>query len=443
MKVEENILKSVSAILVCRGKVLYVKRQNHLKVFPGYTSFPGGKVQAGDSSSNTSFFKDYDHQYLIGALERECKEELNLNLEEEFKNKNLKFITFLTQAITPSFNPYRFDNYYFLIELDSLPQIKIDVRELESYEWLNPVDFLGKFNKGKILTVKPILEISEKLSHSFNLKSFILTPIDESLCPIIEPVKGLKHVFVKSKTLPPATMTNSFIVGDQGKVILVDPSPNTKEELTHYIETVRSYSPTHIFITHHHGDHHEHSSLVAKELNLTFLMSELTYKYIIEKKGHDYFESEVIFTKHGEKITTSERQGVFVYDVPGHDLGQQALFREDLAWFIASDLFQGVGSVVVGGDKASMKLYMETLNNVIKLNPKVLLPSHGIALGGTYILEKNLKHRLYREEQIKNLKSKNYSNEEILMALYSDIPESLQKYAMANIVAHLKKIEEE
>ena len=61
---------------------------------------------------------------------------------------------------------------------------------------------------------------------------------------------------------------------------------------------------------------------------------------------------------------------------------------------MAGDLFQGVGTVVIGEPEGNMQTYMETLKKVIKLNPKCVFPSHGIALGGSHILQKNLVTRI-------------------------------------------------
>ena len=39
---------AVSAIFQYKEKIYYIKRQNHLRSFPGYTSFPGGKIDKED-----------------------------------------------------------------------------------------------------------------------------------------------------------------------------------------------------------------------------------------------------------------------------------------------------------------------------------------------------------------------------------------------------------
>jgi len=102
-----------------------------------------------------------------------------------------------------------------------------------------------------------------------------------------------------------------------------------------------------------------------------------------------------------------------------------------------------VGTVVVGGEEGNMKDYFESLKKVISLSPQCVIPSHGIALGGTNILQRTLEHRKLREKQILDLYLKQPDPSYILKTLYFDIPRHLHSYAMANIRSHLKKLEDE
>jgi len=136
-------------------------------------------------------------------------------------------------------------------------------------------------------------------------------------------------------------------------------------------------------------------------------------------------------------------QEIRVYEIPGHDEGQLALASEKLNWFLAGDLFQGIGTVVIGGEEGNMRKYMRTLERIIALSPKVIFPSHGIGLGGTYILEKTLEHRRLREEQILKLYQENKSEDDILNELYAEVNPKLHPYARKNIQKHLEKLKED
>ena len=41
--------QSVLGVLEVDGEFLFIKRQTNLNIFPGYTSFPGGKVDKNEA----------------------------------------------------------------------------------------------------------------------------------------------------------------------------------------------------------------------------------------------------------------------------------------------------------------------------------------------------------------------------------------------------------
>jgi ribonuclease/clavin/mitogillin len=151
----------------------------------------------------------------------------------------------------------------------------------------------------------------------------------------------------------------------------------------------------------------------------------------------------MIIVKEGDTLTTWLGKDVKIIEVPGHDEGQLAIMPEAKEWFLAGDLFQGVGTVVVGGVEGNMTKYFHTLEKVIALKPKCVVPSHGIALGGTNILEKTLEHRKFREDQIMEMYISGLSLDQMLSQIYFDLPEKIIKYARANIESHIDKLKME
>ncbi|MFA7614033.1 MAG: NUDIX domain-containing protein, partial [Candidatus Caldatribacteriota bacterium] len=55
-----KIIDAVSIILTCGDEIFLIERQHYLKAFPGYISFPGGKVEKDDAffSIEQSFGQD-------------------------------------------------------------------------------------------------------------------------------------------------------------------------------------------------------------------------------------------------------------------------------------------------------------------------------------------------------------------------------------------------
>ena len=165
--------QSVLGILEVDGEFLFIKRQTHLNVFPGYTSFPGGKVDKEEEPLPTSISRYFpDNLQKVGsALIRELREEL----EFEVTFSPLVDIKYLGKVITPDFNPVRFENFYFLISLRKKPKIKVDINEISKTFWIKPSDFMTAYKKGSILSslqcfyyFRPISKVLKNFHLSLN-----------------------------------------------------------------------------------------------------------------------------------------------------------------------------------------------------------------------------------------------------------------------------------
>jgi ribonuclease/clavin/mitogillin len=173
------------------------------------------------------------------------------------------------------------------------------------------------------------------------------------------------------------------------------------------------------------------------------MISQDTRERISRKDPLFFNDVTVEIASEGTVVTTWLGKEVLVMEVPGHDEGQLALYPSDRSWFIAGDLFQGIGTVVIGGEEGDMQKYFYTLERIIKLSPKVVFPSHGIGLGGTNILQKTLAHRKEREAQVLELSQKGLTPEQMLSHIYSEVRKDLWPYALENIHKHLQKLKNE
>jgi len=265
----------------------------------------------------------------------------------------------------------------------------------------------------------------------------------EHFVPYIESLKGVRQLMPLSNTLPPANRTNAFLIGDTDPKILIDPSPKDEVEYQKLKNTLNLFGVHQIFLTHHHPDHHQYSTHLAREYKVPMMMSEDTFKRLT-KINSDYFEGiEIKLLKEGDLLTDWCGRKVKIIEVPGHDAGQLAVAPEDMSWFLAGDLFQGIGTVVIGDDEGDMAKYFATLEKVILLNPKVVFPSHGIGLGGVSIIEKTLEHRKMREQEILVLHQQGKTPEQMLEVIYAQVDKRLWPYARKNIDKHLEKLHRE
>jgi len=438
-----KIIDAVSIVITCGDEIFAIQRQNYLKAFPGYWAFPGGKVEAEDEIFwlENPLTKDLDPR-LFGAAVREGKEELGVDLCVEAHRGSIERIDYLGLAVTPDFNPYRFATYFFRFHLKEKLPFMVDRNEARLAKWMSSSELLKQYDRGHILAVPPVIKVIETLGHNMDVRSIPdlnFSYDSTNYVPYIESLKGIRQIMPLSNTLPPATRTNAFLIGDAVKV-LVDPSPKDDEEYRKFKNTIDLFGVDKILLTHHHPDHHERSVTLAKELAVPMIMSLDTHQRLSSKYSGYFDGVETELVKEGDQITEWLGRRVFVHEVPGHDEGQIALASDDLAWFIAGDLFQGVGTVVIGGEEGNMSKYFATLEKIILHNPRVIFPSHGIGLGGVALLERTLEHRKVREQQIFQYYQDGLSEDEMLEKIYFDVDKRLWPYARQNIIKHLEKL---
>lgn len=430
-----KIRKAVSLVITTSDKVFIGIRQNHLRSFPGYSAFAGGKIDRADHTDDCP-----DGQ--LNAVYREGQEELGVDF---LKNKSVISTELLTIATSPDFNPIRFETYFYHIHMKSEVDFDLDHNEFAQGEWLYPSEILSEWEMGARLLVSPIKKILEFLAKEVNsLPSQLTLKFNHDIeLPSIETISGLVQIMPLSDTVPPAERTNAFVVGDKEK-ILIDPAPRDEGELQKLLNEIHAFNISAIFLTHHHPDHHRNLTKLLEHLRVGVIISKDSYDRILQKHGDDYFfDSEIQLINHLDVIGKWKEKDLVVHHIPGHDEGHYGLAPTTLEWFIVGDLFQGVGTVVIGPDEGDMIKYFNTLKYVIDLSPKCVIPSHGIALGGVSIIEKNLNHRMMREKQVFELLKNGLSKSEMLEQIYFNVPEEILPYAEANIESHIVKLKVE
>ena len=91
-----------------------------------------------------------------------------------------------------------------------------------------------------------------------------------------------------------------------------------------------------------------------------------------------------------------------------------------------------------------MSAYFASLARVIALDPAVVIPSHGPAVGGTHRLRETLAHRQMREQQVLEMQAAGADVDSMLERIYGgSTPDFLMPLARVNIEAHLDKLRAE
>ena len=444
------IFDAVTAVLIHDGELYLAKRQRRLTAFPGYYAFPGGKVDRTDGNEPLSEAVFAGHEpRLIRALSRELEEELGFNLIANADQVEALRMTGV--ALTPEAAPVRFNTYFFRVDLRTRPDFVLCEPEIESGAWASAQHWMSIYEQGELLLAPPTKAVLSTLAADPASSDAGFADFNDiGVLRPLEALRGVRQFFVRSNTLPPATQTNCFLIGDEGqRRILVDPSPNSREglELLYAVASAAGFDE--VFLTHHHPDHRQYADEIARRAGVPLGMSAWTLQHIRSAKarygeGSHYAEDLQIRTyADGDTVTRWLGHAVQALAVPGHDEGQLALMPENRAWCIVGDLIQGVGTVVIAPPEGDMRKYFASLKHVIALDPRVIYPSHGLGLGGVHYLEQALNHRQMREEQIRSLFSAGRSMQEMLTEIYRDVDPRLLPLAQINIESHLTKLRQD
>lgn len=414
-----NIIhQSVSGILRYQNESFIVQRAFSQRYFPGYWCFPGGKVSKIDGVDEKRFIK---------TLIRETQEELGINISEEQIRK-------IDITTTPSSAPYRFENHFYIVEMDSKEQVQLDDEHRDGF-WIKDEEIGSFFSRSDVLTIPPIPHYLKSLASKEKYEYHSQYIDTENKILKASYIHHIDFFMVPSLALPPSKHTNTLIIGEQKK-LLVDPSPKFDEHVEVLISVFMKYDIQGIFVSHWHPDHHQNIRIFCEKLNLPLYLSEQTYNEIIQRWGEEYFSGlSLNFLSPGDFIDLGDMK-LEVIDNPGHALGQLGLKYQD-QWMFISDVFQGLGSVVV----EEMDLYIKCLESLLSENETMIfIPSHGFPIQGRHQLKHLLEHRLKREAQVKELYEQGCDENQILSRLYPDLDEKMQRYALKNIQGHLERI---
>ena len=425
--------QAVSALLEYRGQFYIVIRSEQLQAFAGYTSLPGGMLQNGES--------------LHEALIREVKEELSLDLKDQAIDE-----TPIAIMSSPWFQRLKVANHIFHIQLSQLPtppSMTLN-SELSSGQWVTLEQIIDQWTIGQRLIVPALLRLLRFLNDE--LKKGVGPKAPKALgelnsapaqhMPCIEMINGVKQILVLSPTLPPQTHTNAFIIGDT----LIDPAPISGRELELLDHIVEQENIKKIFLTHTHQDHCHFIDQWGPSWNLPIYLSEYCMQELAQSLLPKIFSTLPLHPiKNREQFTTWLGHPVLALAVPGHHAGQIALYPQSSSaerpmWFIASDLFQSEGSVVIGDVEGDLDQYLESLQRVIELNPLFLFPGHGMAVGGSKVLKNLIEHRHRRHQDIQKHLKAGLDEEQILERMYALVDKKLWPLARMNIRAHIRSL---
>lgn len=250
---------------------------------------------------------------------------------------------------------------------------------------------------------------------------------------------GVERLALRTPTLPPATHTNTYLVGDSDFVVIEPASPYGPEQRA--LDTLvrdrvaRGHRLLAIALTHHHVDHVGGAAALRKAFGAPLLAHSRT-----REKLRGTIEIDTLLDE-GDPAMGSV--GLDVIHTPGHAPGHLCFRHRTHRWIIAGDMIASVGTILIDpADDGDMDDYLRELERLRAMSPTVLLPAHGDPIErpdarlGFYI-----QHRLDRELKVLAAVGDSVTElSSIVATAYSDTPPTLWPLAARSARAHLERL---
>jgi len=461
-------------------EVYLVERARELRFFGGYWAFPGGVLDALDARAGEA---EPGHA-LARAAVRELFEETGVWLGDQqafdpadraaaregllcrepdgtlwraldgavdVAAADLRCVCEIT---TPPFAPVRHCTPFFHVQLPEGEQPVVIDGELVRGRFWKPAEVLDAWTSGERLVVPPVLYLLRRMDRGLD-EFFARAERDVAALAAgrLHEVTFSPGVFLAAlatETLPPATTTNTVLVGD-ARVHIVDPATREARELERLYQTLDAWlaegrTLESILLTHHHSDHVGGVRAVAERYGLPVLAHAETLARVelagLEVRAID--DGDLL--ELGDAPDGSPDWKLHVMHTPGHAPGHLVFIEDRYGAAVVGDMASTLSTIVIDPPDGHMATYLESLERLREHGVRMLYPAHGPAhADGTAFLGALLDHRRAREAQlVAALDDRPRDEPSLLAAVYADVADRrLLPVAARSLRAGLDKLAEE
>ena len=359
-------------------------------------------------------------------------------------------LCFAGRWVTPPLSPMRFDATFFLLEwtTEERSQPTVIPGELSDGEWISAGEALDRWVEGDVLLAQPTLETLRVLARdgADGRASLWRSQAHEPDSPhVIEFRPGIRVIPLATRTLPPATHTNALLLGS-GDFVVIDPGSPWEVELRRLCEIVDAELSrtggrlSGIWLSHHHDDHVAGAEALRERYRVPITAHAATVSRLDGKgiKIDGRFEG-------GESVELAGSQPlcIRVEHVPGHARGHLCFLEERTRTLLCGDMLSGYGTVSIDPPEGSMLDYIDSLERLVTLGARVILPGHGSMIrDAPRALAEAHQHRLWRESRVfESWANGERDPEAMLPTVYGDLDPAIRPFAVRQVLAHLERLE--
>lgn len=470
-----------AVVLLVRGhgerlETFWVRRSDTVSYMPGFRAFVGGTVDPGDAELPVDDPPAGLAPELVGCALREAFEEAGVLVgvaepgapemlaaarrsllagEADFaalaREHGWRFrgdaLAFAGRWVSPPFAPRGFETDYFLARVPDGQEASVHPGELTDGEWIEPRVALKRWQMGHETFAAPILwSLITIAEGEEGLAARLAQAPQRSGQPVrrIELKWGVVLHPMKTRPLPPATHTNTYLVGES-EMALIDPGSGEPDELRALFALIEALQHEGrrvkiILLTHHHPDHIGGLAAVRKRFPVPVAAHAETAQHVrvdLVLKDRDWFPLAA---------GAGGDWNLRALHTPGHTRGHLCfLHPRTRSLFSGDHISGGQGTVIIDPPEGDMAAYLGSLERLLSEPVETLFPGHGAPQGAA---ERRIRwlidHRVEREAKV--LAALDVTPRplgDLVKRAYADTSHELWAYAERSLLAHLLKLEGE
>jgi len=257
--------------------------------------------------------------------------------------------------------------------------------------------------------------------------------------PLSSRVPQVFQVPVLTQTLPPHRHTNSFVIG-KDELIMVDAGQwddACMEALRGFLDSEPGRKLRLLLLSHWHPDH----SVGAEEVRRQTGCAVGIPVYQAEKGIGGLWD----FTFRDSDRLTADGEELEVIHTPGHSSDHCCFLLREGGVLFTGDHVLGAGTSIIVPPDGDMALYLESLHRLLAYPVEIICPGHGpVVWRAKAKIQEYIAHRFEREHRIlEAVRGGLRRPEDIVAAVYTDVPVSFHGMAYYTVLAHLAKLEKE
>ena len=389
-------------------------------------------------------------------------------------------LAYIGHWITATGRPRRFDTRFFLAVAPLGQSGSHDASEIIQHAWIRPQEALARSERGEIELVfatkhtlaelaqfehplraleyaraKPEVETNRacwaqgrdgpKLFRRADPQYFEIHWCDpdetgESSYDIVPGVPKKLDRLVTRVTAPnPGMMTgpgtNSYLVGER-ELALIDPGP----AIDSHIEALLAAGAGRIrwiLCTHTHLDHSP-AAAALKAATGASIIGRPAPRGTSQDQGF----APARVPGHGERLELGG-MSLRALHTPGHASNHLCYMLEKTKMLFTGDHVMQGSTVVINPPDGDMRAYLLALEALLEEDIAILAPGHGFLIGQPHReVRRLIAHRLAREAKVTAAVERlgRATLEELVPAVYDDVPARLHAVAARSLTAHLQKL---